>query len=532
MLWLRLGLRLIFDRIKQWDNTCKTCGENLRNQDVLNEDRISDLPEALLMQILSSLATKNVIATSVLSKGWRSLWKKVPSIKFDSWYHKTEPHRFSEIVYKSLLSYNSPVLDSFYLVDICVSEVSDDITIWIGIAFARHVRKLVLKLLLDEKYYGNLIRFPSVFCNCNNTLDTLEISKLFLLDFPSRVGLKSLKKLHLSYVNFRDDESVCNLLCGCASLEDLVVQRRGSYDGVITFTIAVPSLQRLTIVDTFRGTCRGGYVINAPSLKYLNIKGVGLLSFWLHRTHRTESYGFCLIENAPELVEAKITGFTDINLHNENIFVSLTSAKRLSFDFSPFKVQFKVLTDGITFYQLVSLELNTSKSEWSKLLARMLDSSPKLQILKLVNIAYLYHDNKVSTFPLAGDWEQRPKCVPECLLFHLETLMWTGYIWDRKDDREVATYILKNARHLKKATFYTEPIQLEYFQTLEEKHEMLNELAITIERSGHRMPRTLQTVQAWHLRHLMLSHKLKIVGHSYMRINMSYHHPILTAPVK
>ena len=322
----------------------KTCGENLRNQDVLNEDRISDLPEALLMQILSSLATKNVIATSVLSKGWRSLWKKVPSIKFDSWYHKTEPHRFSEIVYKSLLSYNSPVLDSFYLVDMCVSEVSDDITIWIGIAFARHVRKLVLKLLLDEKYYGNLIRFPSVFCNCNNTLDTLEISKLFLLDFPSRVGLKSLKKLHLSCVNFRDDESVCNLLCGCASLEDLVVQRRGSYDGVITFTIAVPSLQRLTIVDTFRGTCRGGYVINAPSLKYLNIKGVGLLSFWLHRTHRTESYGFCLIENAPELVEAKITGFTDINLHNENIFVSLTSAKRLSFDFSPFKVQFKVLT--------------------------------------------------------------------------------------------------------------------------------------------------------------------------------------------
>ncbi|KAF3582746.1 hypothetical protein DY000_02036110 [Brassica cretica] len=447
----------------------------------MEHKRISDLPEGLLMQILSSLATKNVIATSVLSKRWRSLWKKVPSIKFDSWYHKTEPHRFSEIVYKSLLSYNSPVLDSFYLVDICVSEVSDDITIWIGIAFARHVRKLVLKLLLDEKYYGNLIRFPSVFCNCNNTLDTLEISKLFLLDFPSRVGLKSLKKLHLRYANFRDDESVCNLLCGCPSLEDLVVQRRGSYDGVITFTIAVPSLQRLAIVDTFRGTCRGGYAINAPSLKYLNIKGVGLLSFSLFRTQRTESYGFCLIENAPELVEAKITGFTDINLHNENIFVSLTSAKRLSFDFSPFKIK---CPTGITFSQLVSLDLNTRKSEWSILLARMLDSSPKLQILKFVNNAYLYHDNKVSTFPLAGDWEQRPKCVPECLLFHLETLVWTGYIWDRKDDREVATYILKNARHLKKATFYTEPIQLEYFQTLEEKHEMLNELASVVRASS------------------------------------------------
>ncbi|KAF8089751.1 hypothetical protein N665_0498s0051 [Sinapis alba] len=420
------------------EHKSKTCGENLRNQDVLNEDRISELPEDLLMQILSSLATKDVIGTCVLSKKWRSLWKKVPSIKFDFRYHKTEHHRLSEIVCKSLLSYNSPVLDSFYLVDINVSEASDGIKIWIGIAFARHVRKLVLKLHLDVKYDGNLIRFPSVYCNCNNTLDTMEIGKLFLLDFPCRVGLKSLKKLILSYVNFKDDESVCNLLCGCPSLEDLVVQRRGNHDeAVITFTIAVPSLQRLTIVDTFRGKSRGGYVINAPSLKYLNITGVGLLRFSLHGTPRPiELYGFCLIQNSPQLVEAKITGFTDITLLNENIMVSLTSAKRLSFDFQPFK-------------------------------------------------AYLYHDNKVSSFPLAGEWEQRPTCVPECLLFHLETLVWTGYIWDRKDDREVATYILKKARRLKKATFYTEPIELENLQTSEEKRdEMLNELASGVRASS------------------------------------------------
>lgn len=39
---------------------------------------------------------------------------------------------------------------------------------------------------------------------------------------------------------------------------------------------------------------------------------------------------------------------------------------------------------GINFYHLVSLELNTSKRGWSNLLAYMLDSSPKLQILKLI----------------------------------------------------------------------------------------------------------------------------------------------------
>ncbi|KAJ4904365.1 FBD-associated F-box protein [Raphanus sativus] len=274
----------------------------------------------------------------------------------------------------------------------------------------------VLELQLDDEYEGGLIRFPSVFCSCNNTLGILELSGMLLLDFPSRVGLKSLKKLRLIYVKFKDEESVCNLLCGCPILEELVVHRRGICDAE-TFTIAVPSLQRLTIVDTFLGKVREGYVINAPSLKCLNI-------------------------TAGEI---------------------------------------KCPT-GINFYHLVSLELNTSKRGWSNLLAYMLDSSPKLQILKLIIDAYCY-DIKVSGSSW-GEWEQRPKCVPECLLFHLETLVWKRYIWDRKDDKDVATYILKNARRLKKATFYTEPIQLQNLQTLEEKHEMLNELASVVRASN------------------------------------------------
>jgi len=134
-------------------------------------------------------------------------------------------------------------------------------------------------------------------------------------------------------VRFNDEESVCNLLCGCPSLEDLVVHRHSTTD-VESYTIAVPSLQRLTIYDDYYGEGVGGYVINAPSLKYLNIDGFNGLEF-------------CLIEKAPELVEAKISAVFEIA--NENIMDSLTSAKCLSLHLAPFKVnlRFKIFTGFI-----------------------------------------------------------------------------------------------------------------------------------------------------------------------------------------
>ncbi|KAH0887524.1 LOW QUALITY PROTEIN: hypothetical protein HID58_063620, partial [Brassica napus] len=414
----------------------------------LNKTGVSCLD--LIIQILSSLSTKDVTATS--SKSWRSLWKMVPNIKFDSGYlYKTESHSFSEIFSKSLLSCSSPVLESLF--------ASDDIEILIGVAFARHA-------FFDYKYEDDLLRSPSVFCSCNNTLEILELSTMFL-DFPCRVGLKSLKNLHLINVKFRDEESVCNLLCGCPILEDLTVDRRSNYDAE-TFTIAVPSLQRLTIVDTFLVKGNGGYVINSPSLKYLNIKGVGVE--WFGTIIRpAEWYEFFLIENATEqLVEAIIIGVIDIHVHNEDILASLTSVKRLSLDFSPFKIK---CPTGITFYQLVSLELNTCKSEWWNLLARMLHnllnckSSSSFTPQMIIIIEHY----------TPSEWSANGRNVQNAYR------NWTNYVWEREEELEVAKYILKNARWLKKATFYTEPEDVE---TLEEKREMLNELASVVRASN------------------------------------------------
>ncbi|KAG7585518.1 Leucine-rich repeat 2 [Arabidopsis thaliana x Arabidopsis arenosa] len=283
-------------------------------------DRISQLPEALILQILCLLPTKIAITTSVLSKKWQSHWKKMPKLKFDSFLHRLD----LENVCKSLLSHKAPVLHNFRLkVRLDGRNNAVDIGILIGIAMTRNVRKLVLEVYFHRGSFA----FSRSLYNCE-TLETLKLILNVVMDVPSSVSLKSLRTLHLLAVDFKDDDSVINFLSGCPNLQDLV-----------------------------------------------NITDVS------------------------EIID-------------EKLLVFLTSVKRLSLALTPTVFKFPT---GIIFNQLVYLELYTNKKSWWKLLPLMLHSSPKLQVLKLIN-----NLDGMNFVEASGEWNQ-PKNVPECLLFHLET---------------------------------------------------------------------------------------------------------------
>lgn len=64
-------------------------------------------------------------------------------------------------------------------------------------------------------------------------------------------------------------------------------------------------------------------MINVPSLQHLSIQML-------------KGYEYCLIENAPELVDANIINVSHTT--NETIMGSLKSARRLSLDLSPLEV--------------------------------------------------------------------------------------------------------------------------------------------------------------------------------------------------
>ncbi|KAG7634178.1 FBD domain [Arabidopsis suecica] len=422
-------------------------GESLRIRVVMGKDRISELPDGLLLKILSSLPTNIVVATSVLSKQWRSLWKLVPNLEFDSDDYESEHYTFSEIVCKSFLSHKAPVLESFRLKFVNFNPV--DIGLWVGIAFSRHLRELVLDFYPAELGRGVTFTFPSSLCTCN-TLETLKLVLCILVDIPSPVLMKSLRTLHLEFVRYKDESSVRNLLSGCPGLEELRLYR-GDDSDIKVFTIEVPSLQRLTIHDNNDGPEFWGYVINAPFLKYLLIEELRCPEF-------------CL--NAPELVEANIAEVTSITI--EKFLGSFTSVSRLLLNLSPLKITYPT---GSMFYQLVSLEMYTREAEWWNLLTLMLENSPKLQVLKLTDRSQNFHKDGL----VSGKWNE-PKDVPECLLSQLETFVWRRFDWGREEEKEIATYILKNGRRLKKATFSTNPIESEELNKLKERRKVLNGL--------------------------------------------------------
>nr|VDD13931.1 unnamed protein product [Brassica oleracea] len=45
-------------------------------------DRISSLPDDLILKIVSFPRTEVAITTSLLSKGWRDVWKHVPKLEY------------------------------------------------------------------------------------------------------------------------------------------------------------------------------------------------------------------------------------------------------------------------------------------------------------------------------------------------------------------------------------------------------------------------------------------------------------------
>jgi len=384
-----------------------------RQRDKHLEDRISQLPDEILANILSLLKIKEAGRSSVLSHRWRDLWKFTSSLNFDASETITklvgrkkerERSKYVAWVNQVLKLHLCPSLDEFRVSFYLDSSNSCDIDEWINFVISKRVKILEIDLhplSLDTRYT------PSQEC---------------YLCFKSPSNLSSIKcltSLSLSHVNVRG-ELIEYFLSNCPNLEQL---RMFWLDQIVNLNVSGPSLQ----------------------LKHLEISRCNFL----------ESLEFC----APKLLTFKYFGQTSIRL-------SLGSLPLLA------ELDIEEVCDHQATYALVPFSGYLSQIETLKL--RMWlpeDYEEILQIVELTKLKHLsldFDSYSSSRFPC---FTSLVEAAPS---LHKLTIKWRSSVRSRailsktntphpheclKDveifglvDRKLVMWLLQNAINLEKIT--------------------------------------------------------------------------------
>ncbi|XP_062115755.1 putative F-box/LRR-repeat protein At4g15060 [Humulus lupulus] len=199
---------------------------------MMGEDRISKLPDALIVHIMSFLPTVDVVRTCLLSKRWKLLWYSVPTISFsDHTCPKSQALRkfynyvdnFLEHRKRGMNFIPDSVITSLKLrVDHYRRSKVCRLDKWLVFAVENKVKELNLHLWEeydedDEHCYYCLPKTLLV-----NAI-YLTVLKLTRVELDSRYSFSfpSLKSLTLNLVQLSDIDVVDKLLLGSPSLEKL-----------------------------------------------------------------------------------------------------------------------------------------------------------------------------------------------------------------------------------------------------------------------------------------------------------------------
>ncbi|CAH8272837.1 unnamed protein product [Arabidopsis lyrata] len=344
-------------------------------------DRISGLPDELLVKIISFAPTKVAVGTSILSKRWEFLWMWLTKLDYcDRYYSEPECKSLQCFLNRNLPLHRAPVIESFRL-KLSESVLKpEDIRMWVVVVLSRYVRELKIYISRHQEKQNIL---PSSLYTCKS-LVFLKLDGRILLDVPRMVCLPSLKTLVLKGGCYFKEGYLQRLLSTCPVLENLVVHLLHRHDIMGKFTV----ISIIKLVD----------------LNY-------------------DSHPF-LIANMPKLTEAYVdVTFADI----KSLLGSITSVKKLT-------ICSKVANgDGFIFNHLEHLTIYVWKEYSSHLLVQFLKDTPNLRELILSSQT----DNYENVDMLS--WNQ-PSTVPECMLSSLQNITWAQYL-GRPQDRDIAVYI-------------------------------------------------------------------------------------------
>ncbi|KAK6116438.1 hypothetical protein DH2020_049900 [Rehmannia glutinosa] len=392
-------------------------------------DRISQLPDDILLFILSLLPFKEAIATSILSRRWRYLWTFIRRLDFDGTElllkvestkedHKivldNERRNYVRWVDHVIASHKGSAIEEFRVFFNLDKAYEKSIDGWLRFALSRKVQKLELNLTeaaftrsrKDHEFYT--FPYTLMFAVSDSSID---------------FNFKYLKKLSLNCVNV-NGEALEFFLRQCPLLEHLSVSRSLELTA-LKIIGPFPSFKRLEIIS-----CHN---LNSVEIRDANL---------VHLTYRGYKIQF-LLENVPMLVEMFIGGMITNDLKDVLLMLSsylpqleiLGIRRRSNFTWKETTIFYSTVKMSNLKQLLVEVHVFDDESLLS--LTNLIRASPCLE--RFVLEAY----------------RDEPKFVKRKLkkivtpYIHLKELKFVGY-FGVKSDLELVMHFLENAASLEK----------------------------------------------------------------------------------
>ncbi|XP_055960841.1 F-box/LRR-repeat protein 25-like isoform X2 [Mercurialis annua] len=396
----------------------------------VGEDRISELPDAIIIHILSLLpSTKLCAKTCVLSKRWQHLWTYVPNItlsQYDFPYNERK-NIIKRVVNETLAFHSSSKLNNFSIKISDLQELYPSIESWLQLAVGRAVESLTLEFSGSSTCYL-LPQF--LYSNSNIRSLTTKFCK-FVPD--ERISWSALKELSIRQSTLTD-EDIQNILYGTPLLEDLQLNY---CHGIKLLDLSLkPKLKNLVInvKEFYFEGCEFELKIVGPYVETLKL-------YWTRDNLR------CKLMNMSSLVKATLDiEFTDDeddedgedyyqewfpNMLKE-LVENVLSAEQLQLaNFCTLALStLRMDVMASLSSNLKSLNVDCHGEEYLCGIERVLQCSPKLEKLDIF-----------------FDYE-----IPSCLDSHLKTIEVSGLIRTRVVV-EFLQFLLKNSRVLDKMIF-------------------------------------------------------------------------------
>ncbi|CAA7034863.1 unnamed protein product [Microthlaspi erraticum] len=410
----------------------KRCRSKKSRQRLKELDRISELPDPLICQILSHLAwAKEVVKTSVLSSRWRSLWLEVPNFKLSSVV-------FPDFrVLKSIgdTFFDSNRISCIQKLKLHIFEDDDEEyrvgaesypTSWIDAAAKRKLQRLYVFMLPD---YQSEIPISLYTCK------TLVSLKLYGMVLPGAgfVSLPCLKLMKLRNVRC-PDEATFERLVSCSPVLQ-VLKIAGHEDFHRAFPVHSLSLKKLQAKLE-----RGHVVIDAPLLGVLKIEDTSVENYVIRNLASSFKLDLTLLCGKLVYESAKRNSF--------RVFLSgISNVGEMVMSEKTFKVfhLYSIFEPMPQFLYLSRLDATICPTDL-KWLPAFLGCCPNLKSLVM---GLFYTDELRFLFEQANQFSF--SSVPECSLSSLESVDIDG-ICGNAADVKLVRYILENSIILKKLT--------------------------------------------------------------------------------